>query len=144
MHWQNVHYHGVDVVPYVASENQKYFEDPAVLAKHGLAAADCVVGDVSTPLPSGDLLIVKDVLMHLPNSAIHSFLRNNINASAPRWRMVMLVQNDVPPVAIREMIDIEPGQLLPFDISAPPFSAPFRKIFSWQSDEPKVVQIWEP
>ena len=29
-----------------------------------------------------------------------------------RYRAVMLVQNAVPPVAIREMVDIQPGQLL--------------------------------
>jgi len=85
---------------------------------------------------------VKDVLMHLPNSAVHDFLRHSLGAQ-PRYRAVLLVQNAVPPVALREMIDIEPGQLLPFDITMPPFEAPFVDIFRWQSDEPKVVQLWE-
>merc|ERR1712150_246767 len=126
MHWQGVHYTGVDVVPYVVAENASYFKDPNAVARHGLVSAKCIGGDVSHALPAADLLLVKDVLMHLPNRSIHSFLRQSIDAVAPKYRAVLLVQNEVPPVPIRQMLDIEPGQLLPFDISCPPFSAPFR------------------
>lgn len=143
MNWQGVHYTGLDVVPYVVQENEAYFQDPEVLGAHGLSSAECQLGDVGAELPPGDLLLVKDVLMHLPNSSIARFLQSSVNQQMPKYRMVMLVQNSIPPVPIREMVDIEPGQLLPFDISLPPFSAPFRTIFQWQSDEPKVVQIWE-
>eukprot|EP00930_Biecheleria_cincta_P008389 TRINITY_DN10981_c0_g1_i1.p2 TRINITY_DN10981_c0_g1~~TRINITY_DN10981_c0_g1_i1.p2 ORF type:complete len:147 (+),score=29.35 TRINITY_DN10981_c0_g1_i1:764-1204(+) len=145
MDWQGTHYVGVDVVPYVVEENRAFFQDAANLQAHGLASADCLPGDVSSNLPSGDLLLVKDVLMHLPNSAIHSFLRQNVDPASPKYRAVLLVQNAMPAaVSIRQMMDIEPGQLLPFDITAPPFEAPFRTVFSWQSDQPKVVQLWEP
>lgn len=144
MHWQNVHYTGVDVVPYVVQENAKYFEDASVLSSQGLQTAKFICGDVSDTLPEADLLLVKDVLMHLPNRAVHDFLAKSVNAESPRYRAVMLVQNAIPPVAIREMVDIQPGQLLPFDITFPPFKAPFETVLRWQSDEPKVVQIWQP
>jgi len=145
MNWHGVHYMGVDVVPYVVEENMALFQDPDVLARYGLASAECIAGSVSNPLPSADLLMVKDVLMHLPNAAVESFLRSSVTGAAPKYRMILLVQNDVPPVPVRQMVDIEPGQLLPFDITAPPFSATgFRTIFRWKSDEMKVVQLWEP
>jgi len=143
MDWQGVHYTGVDVVPYVAEENHAYFSDPSVLRARGLASAQSLVGSVCDTLPCADLLLVKDVLMHLPNAAVHSFLRSSIDVQPARYRAVMLVQNSVPPVSIREMIDIDPGQLLPFNIAAPPFNAPFADTFRWESDEPKVVQLWE-
>lgn len=139
--WQDVDYCGVDVVPGVVEENAAHFRDAGLLRAYGLASARFVVGQAERPLPTADLLIVKDVLMHLPNAAIHQFIQNNLG---PRYRKVMVVQNEVPRgVHLRTLIDIEPGQLLPFDISAPPFAAPFVEVFRWQSDEPKVVQLWE-
>jgi len=142
MQWQGVHYVGIDVVPYVVEENRKYFSDATMLERHGLASAECQLGDVSGVLPSADLLLVKDVLMHLPNAAIQAFLDRNINVAAPRYRAVLLVQNEVP-MNFRVMMDIEHGQLLPFDITAEPFGASFKTVFRWQSDEPKAVQLWE-
>eukprot|EP00411_Alexandrium_monilatum_P016857 CAMPEP_0175250140 /NCGR_PEP_ID=MMETSP0093-20121207/35003_1 /TAXON_ID=311494 /ORGANISM="Alexandrium monilatum, Strain CCMP3105" /LENGTH=351 /DNA_ID=CAMNT_0016544383 /DNA_START=59 /DNA_END=1114 /DNA_ORIENTATION=+ len=143
MDWQGVHYTGVDVVPYVVRENTAYFSDPATLQARGLASAQCQVGSVCDTLPGADVLLVKDVLMHLPNAAVGSFLQSSISVAPARYRYVLLVQNSVPPVNVREMIDIEPGQLLPFNIAAPPFNAAFVDVFKWQSDEPKVVQLWE-
>lgn len=142
MHWQGVQYTGVDVVPYVVRENRAYFNKPGVLASHGLASADFRQGDVSSPLPAAELLIVKDVLMHLPNSDVQAFLRNNVESARPRYQAVLLVQNSVP-MNLRQSIDIEPGQLLPFDICSPPFNAQFSTVLRWQSDEPKTIQLWE-
>lgn len=171
MHWQNVKYTGVDVVPYVVEENSRFFmEDSELLELYGLSNVEFQCGDVSDDLPAADLLIVKDVLMHLPNRAVHSFLENSVECQIPKYRAVMLVQNAVPPVAIRDMVDIQPGQLLPFDITlspfkaggyvyflslftsstsssrstVAPFKAAFKTVLQWQSDEPKVVQLWEP
>jgi len=144
MNWQGVHYHGIDIVPYVVNENRSHFASARVLKDRGLASAKCDVGSACGVLPCADLLLVKDVLMHLPNAAIHDFLQNSINVDSPRYRMVMLVQNAVPAsMPIRQMVDIEAGQLLPFNISGAPFEANFVDIFHWQSDEPKVVQLWE-
>ena len=145
MQWHGVGYTGVDVVPYVVEENARYFQDTATLESHCLSSARFMCGDVSESLPSADLLLVKDVLMHLPNRAVHEFLKNSTSdlnslellslwkSIATKWlgpgvgsskyRYVMLVQNAVPPVAIRDMVDIQPGQLLPFDITLSPFKA---------------------
>ncbi|CAE7522112.1 unnamed protein product [Symbiodinium sp. CCMP2592] len=141
MNWQGVHYTGIDVVPYVVAENAAYFQAEQNLATHGLSSARALCGDVSEQLPPAELLLVKDVLMHLPNRAVHSFLEKSVNSA--KYRMVMLVQNEVPRVAIRDMVDIEPGQLLSFDITKPPFSARFEPVFRWKSDEPKVAQLWK-
>jgi len=128
MNWQNVQYTGVDVVPYVVEENTRYFQDKNMLSSHGLRSAQFMCGDVSENLPEGDLLLVKDVLMHLPNRAVYDFLGKSVNSKSPKYRVVMLVQNAVPPVAIREMVDIQPGQLLPFDITFRPFKASFETV----------------
>lgn len=138
VNWQGVHYTGLDIVDTVVAENNLYLAQPEA---HGLASATCRVGNVSTPLPKADLLLVKDVLMHLPNDAVQAFLRSNVDVRAPRFRAVLVVQNEVP-INLRNFIDIEPGQLLPFDISQPPFNGPFRRVFQWQSDEPKAVHLW--
>mmetsp|Transcript_90869 Transcript_90869/g.231244 ORF Transcript_90869/g.231244 Transcript_90869/m.231244 type:complete len:411 (+) Transcript_90869:41-1273(+) len=145
INWQGVHYHGVDVVQSVVQDNAGFLRDADRLQTAGLASATFSQGDVSAPLPAADLLLVKDVLMHLPNAAVQEFLRNNVDMAFGRYRMVLLVQNSVPKtVNLRQMIDIEPGQLLPFDITAPPFNARFVDLFRWQSDEPKAVQLWTP
>lgn len=144
MNWQGVHYHGIDIVPYVVEENRAHFANARVLEDRGLASATCDAGSACGVLPCADLLLVKDVLMHLPNAAILDFLQSSINVHPSRYRMVMLVQNAVPvSMPIRQMVDIEAGQLLPFNIAGPPFEANFVDIFHWQSDEPKVVQLWE-
>ena len=79
MEWHQVVYTGVDVVPYVVEENARYFQNPATLESHGLSSAQFMCGDVSESLPSADLLLVKDVLMHLPNRAVHEFLKNSFS-----------------------------------------------------------------
>lgn len=145
MNWQNVRYVGLDVVPYVVEENQAYFmqDSGEAMKKHALKTSEFIVGDVCGLLPAADLLIVKDVLMHLPNASVRSFLEHSVNTKLPRYRFVMLVQNMMP-MNLREMMDIEAGQLLPFDITQPPFGATsFRNVFQWQSDEMKVVQLWQ-
>merc|ERR1719356_1606596 len=98
-------------------------------------------------LPAADLMIVKDVLMHLPNRAIEQFLEGTINCPEPLYKAVLLVQNcfEDPHEGTKRARggDIEPGQRLPFGISAAPFYAPFAEVFKWESDEPKAVQLWE-
>ena len=52
-----------------------------VIEKLGRYATDKIqfrVGDITEELPAADLLIVKDVLQHLPNSLIEKFIRNNL------------------------------------------------------------------
>lgn len=145
MNWQNVRYVGLDVVPYVVEENRAYFARDAGAAarEHALQSPEFMVGDVCGAMPVADLLIVKDVLMHLPTASVKSFLEHSANASSPRYKFVMLIQN-VMPMNLREMMDIEAGQLLPFDITQPPFgAASFRTALQWQSDEPKLVQLWQ-
>ncbi|CAK0818049.1 unnamed protein product, partial [Prorocentrum cordatum] len=142
--WSGASYVGADVVPFVLDENRAYLERPSRLAACGLRSARFVAADAcSRELPPADLLFVKDVLMHLPNLAVATFLRSHVATAEPRYRFVMLVQNRSPLQGVREMVDIEFGQLLPFDVRDPPFEAPFREVFSWTSDEEKGVYLWE-
>eukprot|EP00415_Alexandrium_ostenfeldii_P002296 UN2296 len=52
------------------------------------------------------------------------------------------MQNESPLPGVRASIDIESGQLLPFDVRDEPFEAPFESVFSWESDQMKTVQLW--
>eukprot|EP00747_Dinoflagellata_sp_TGD_P022626 gnl/TRDRNA2_/TRDRNA2_129233_c0_seq1.p1 gnl/TRDRNA2_/TRDRNA2_129233_c0~~gnl/TRDRNA2_/TRDRNA2_129233_c0_seq1.p1 ORF type:complete len:321 (-),score=42.79 gnl/TRDRNA2_/TRDRNA2_129233_c0_seq1:47-904(-) len=140
--WCGVSYLGVDVVPRVIEDNREYFSRPSRLAAHGVRRAEFAVADCCDELPAADLLMVKDVLMHLPNRSVRSFIASHIKLHAPSYRYIMLVHNEMP-INFRSKIDIKPGQLMPFDISQPPFNAPFTSIFRWKSDEPKVVQLWD-
>jgi len=145
MHWQGVHYTGIDVVPTVAKANAEFLARPSALSDFGMRGAVCFAGDVGKELPAADVLIVKDVLMHLPSAHVHAFLESSIFCARPRYKAVLVVQNEVPAtVNLREMMDIEAGQFLPFDITQPPFNAPLKRVFGWQSDELKSVHLWEP
>lgn len=141
--WAGVEYHGVDVVPQVVNDNSDLLSSSSELASHRLKRAQFSQGSVTDTLPAADLLLVKDVLMHLPNADIHRFLEQHISPQG-RFKAVMLVQNDPPPspVSLRQLLDIEAGQLLPFDVRQPPFSAPFEEVFRWQSDATKTVLLW--
>jgi len=141
--WGSASYVGVDIVPRVVEDNRAYLRRTSRLAAFGLRSASFVEADARAPLPPADLLLVKDVLMHWPNEAVGAFVEGHLRSAAPKYRYVMLVQNETPLPGVRTMIDIEAGQLLPFDIRDPPFEAPVRNVFSWQSDEMKAVQLWE-
>jgi hypothetical protein len=59
---------------------------------------------------TGDLLIVRDVMMHWPASEIHYFVDNIL----PRFRYGLLT-NDFTP--IEQLRDINPGQFRPLNLN---------------------------
>src|SRR5262245_26905477 len=56
--WRPVQYHGVDVVAHVIAGNQQKFGGDSI-------TFSCL-NLLQDPLPSADLVIIKDVLQHLP------------------------------------------------------------------------------
>jgi 2-polyprenyl-3-methyl-5-hydroxy-6-metoxy-1,4-benzoquinol methylase len=60
--WSNVSYTGIDIVPEIVTSLQSQYGSDNVTFKQGNLMFD--------ELPSADLLIVKDVLQHLPNQAV--------------------------------------------------------------------------
>jgi len=104
--WQQALYVGVDVVPKIIEENQR----------HGCEQVEFRISSADpSELPPADLLIAKDVLQHLPNEQVMSFLAK----IAPRYEMALLTNDtgDEPNV------DIGIGEWRALDLLGAPFEA---------------------
>merc|ERR1711924_484061 len=97
--WAGVAYVGVDAEAAVVEDCQEYFSFTGRLAAHGLVSARFIAGDACGLLPPADLLLVKDVLDHLPHANLVDFLRNHTMCHNPRYRFVMLIHSEVLPAA---------------------------------------------
>ena len=104
--WQDTAYLGVDAVPDLIAENRRRFGSENIRFVQAPARFD--------DLPPADLLLIKDMLQHLPDSEVHAFLR-----ILPRYRYA-LITNCVRPAAERNR-DIERGGFRPLDLRFAPF-----------------------
>jgi SAM-dependent methyltransferase len=126
--WKGIDYLGVDIVPAVIDANQRRFG----AANVRFARADIVRDE----LPKADLLLVKDVLQHLPDADVARFLAQQL----PRYRHVLIV-NDVDPRTLSaEAKDTSAAGYRPLDLTRPPYSLPATKVLAWhQSGATKLV-----
>jgi hypothetical protein len=111
-------YVGLDVVTQVLESNRKSF------GRDGLTFQ--LTPDDLSELPSGDLLLLKDVLIHLPNSYAAVLLKHSLQ----KYRFILAINNksDNPAAYNR---DIAAGEFRPVDISLAPFSLPSATIYSY-------------
>jgi hypothetical protein len=113
-HWMqhvefgSVHYTGGDIVPELVAENQENFGNSQREFK--------VLDLVKSPLPDADLLMCRDVLVHLSYEHIEAALRN-ICASNVTW----LLTTHFP---AHENKDIPSGLWRPINLCAEPFNLP--------------------
>ncbi len=102
-------YTGFDVVPGLVERNR-------VRYGHERVRFEMMPEDAGT-LPEGDLLLIKDVLQHLPQEMVQDILRRAL----PRFRYALITNSyrklDAAPVNI----DITAGGFRPLDLTAPPF-----------------------
>lgn len=92
--WSDMTYVGVEVVPSVVERNQHEFGNSNIRFQ---------IFELLAKLPTADLLVCKDVLQHLPNVTVKSYLgafRNKFKFS--------LITNDEEPVNLQN-IDIDIG-----------------------------------
>ncbi len=108
---KNKQYYGYDVVPWLIAANNKKF---AVDNLHFLTVKH--LRDFEKTAVEGDLLIVKDVLQHWPNSEIEYF----INKVLPHFKYA-LITNDYNPRAAHQNLDIMMGYHHPLDLTAAPY-----------------------
>jgi SAM-dependent methyltransferase len=105
--WGNRHYLGLDIVDSVVKKNQ---------ALHTAENVQFAVLDAGAePIPPGDLLICKDVLMHLPFTNIFHILEQ-----AKKFKFAIFV-NDVYPEDAPN-IDRPSCGFRPLDLTKPPFN----------------------
>jgi len=103
--WGGASYLGVDIASDVIHANRTKYEKGKVTFQ---------VGDVTEELPAADLLISKDVLQHLSNELVHTFIRNNLKQRKYKWA---ILTNDRG----SGNQDIPSGSYRAIDLSAPPF-----------------------
>ncbi|MGE3914219.1 MAG: class I SAM-dependent methyltransferase [Hyphomicrobiaceae bacterium] len=111
-------YIGLDVVPRILEENRKNF------GREGITFEE--TPDDLTELPGGDLLLLKDVLIHLPNSYIAPLLQH----ARRTYRFVLAINNESDDASAYNR-DIAVGEFRPVDISLAPFSLPSATIFHY-------------
>lgn len=133
--WGNADYRGFDVVPAVVARNTSLFATPTISFTHYSGNPDA--------LPTADLILVKDVLQHLPNEAVFSFLQ-----CLPKYRYA-LITNCINPKGATQNVDIALGGCRYLDLRLPPFNVNAQQVFSFQKNERSLMgklkeRIWGP
>ncbi|MCQ4162764.1 class I SAM-dependent methyltransferase [Roseomonas sp. GC11] len=110
IHFGKASYLGVDVVPHLIERNQAAYGGEKV--RFELAPED------PATLPQADLLLMKDVLQHLPDAEILHYRRHVV----PRYRFALLT-NSISKVQMRPRhnTDIAPGRFRTVDLRAAPY-----------------------
>jgi hypothetical protein len=111
MNFEGTRYHGLDVVPSVIASNNRRFASETVTFS--------MMPERLVDVPAGDLLLMKDVLQHLPNSEIHRFAIE----AFPKFKFSLLT-NSYSKVNTPTNIDVTFGSFRSLDLSAPPYSFP--------------------
>ena len=116
--WTGIAYTGIDVVPELITANE---------ACYGKHLVDFACGDAldSWVLPGSDLVLVKDLLQHWPDTAVHELGRRLTGRRA-------LLTYDLKE-ARWPHADIDPGGYRPLDLTRPPFSWPAREVLRYES-----------
>lgn len=111
---EHVQYHGYDVSTVVLGQVKSKHSKQNVQFHHINSLHDFAKKDVK-----GDLLIVKDVLQHLPNSEIKYFLSNIL----PKFRRALITNaKDVPGLVKKPNSDIMVGKFRPLLLQQQPFN----------------------
>ncbi len=119
MNWDGIDYTGLDVVKSVINKNKQKYAKSNIRFIHA---------DISKyNLPKGDLLLCKDVLMHLPNKDVASVLRNF------KKYMYCLVTNNISKNRNYKINrDIKRGGFRFVDVTRPPFNLKGKIIYTYQ------------
>jgi len=122
INWSGIQYYGYDLVVSVIVKNHARYAAPNINFIRGDA--------VRMTLPKADLLICKDVLQHLPNEDIASFIKKL------RGFKYCLITNDVDPETLSSTNpQIRPGELRCLDLTQPPFSLSGIKVLTFVSGQ---------
>ena len=143
--WGDVEYTGVDVVPELVAHLNSQF---------GTNQRRFIVANlIENELPAADLCIVKDVLQHLSNAAVHRFLREQL----PRFRYA-LITNDARLIRLTHLLrpwkiqpanlDIANGDARALRLTRPPFNLQAKRlawyrVYYGQFLFEKEVLLWD-
>lgn len=107
--YSGVTYHGYDVVDHIIEVNRQNYNLPGINFH--------VMPKIIKELEKADLLIIKDVLQHLPNKEIFQFLHEVI----PKYRYA-LITNSYQKVSVAANTDISLGEFRVLDLTADPYN----------------------
>ena len=130
--WAGAEYLGLDVSTVVLDR---------VTARYSSSNVRFQRGSVVDVLPVADLLIVKDVLQHLPIEDISQFIQNNLQPG--RYKIAVLT-NDRARNDEDNNSDILRGGYRTIDLAKPPFNLKGLEdyeLFEWEPTREKVVQV---
>lgn len=128
--WGGADYLGIDISHVAIQRVQERFSGPKVRFEQG---------SVIDPLPPADLLIVKDVLMHLPIEDIHTFIENNLQPG--RYKIALLTHNRSEDPS-KNNGDIPHGLFRRIDLRSEPFNVRgLEDHFLFDSEPDKVTQV---
>jgi SAM-dependent methyltransferase len=118
--WTGIDYKGYDIVGSVIDHDKQKYAKPNI---------QFFTGDVvETDLPPADLLIVKDVLQHLPNADVKKFLAKQV----PKYKHVLLTNTTNKLTLTSPNPDIKVGEHRPLDLTRPPFDVHgFKMLTYW-------------
>lgn len=120
MDFAGARYVGLDVVESVIERNRNL---------HARERVDFALMPPSlADVPSGDLLIIKDVLQHLPDADIHAFVRELF----PRYRFA-LITNSFEKLHTPRNVDVQPGEFRCLDLTAAPYRVRGAYVFEYWS-----------
>jgi SAM-dependent methyltransferase len=114
--WTAVNYLGLDVVPALIDHHNKNFAQPNISFKQYAWNDD---------IPTGDLLLCKDVLQHLPNTMVATLL----DRFRQRFKF-MLITNDDAPVEYRNQ-DTHIGGWRTLRLEQAPFFQQAAVVLEW-------------
>lgn len=124
LHLDGIVYHGFDVVARLIDANRRRFGSDTV-------RFDVMPEDLAA-LPQADLLVMKDVLQHLPDAEIARFRAQVFG----RYRFVLLT-NSFEKIDSHRNVDVRPGEFRCLDLAAPPYGFSGAYLFEYWA------QPWE-
>lgn len=118
--WTGIQYIGYDVVESVIEKNIKRYSSPNVTFIH----ANMLTED----LPPADLLLCKEVLQHLTNEDILSFL-----PQLKKYKYCLITNNVYTRTLSSDNPDCTMGQCRNIDLSQPPFNIKGKKLLNYKA-----------
>jgi hypothetical protein len=119
--WGDAKYIGLDIVPSVINTNKRVYGTNNIKFR--------LIKPMSSELPKGDLLIVKDVVQHWPTPDVKKFLET----IAPQYKFALVTNCSIPEKDVNANIAM--GDFRPLDILRDPFSSNGAVVYSF--DGPK-------
>ncbi len=130
--WGSVNYHGIDVVESIVARNSHLY---------GSRTVRFSVRPLDHPLPPADLVIIKDVFIHLPNERISEILQEVTDT----YGLALVTETsqiydiaDGHPIGPEVNSVIEMGDMRPVNLRLSPFSLAAPVVHAYASPRPSI------